>query len=64
LYHAYYCTGIAGIRLRENLCLKISKFSASARNTLPILEGLLWALCRGDEESVSGKVYKRIVYGE
>jgi len=51
-------TNLYHFRLKETI------FSASAKNILPILEGLLWALCRGDEETVTGKVYKRIVYGE
>jgi len=51
-------TNLYHFRLKETI------ISASAKNILPLLEGLLWALCRGNEELVIGKVYKKIVYGE
>lgn len=51
-------TNLYHFRLKETVT------SISVKNTLPLLEGLLWALCKGNEESVIGKVYKKIVYGE
>jgi len=44
--------------------LKETIISFSAKNILPLLEGLLWVLCRGNEKSVVGKVFKKIVYSE
>ena len=41
---------------------KESFLSMNFKNIRPALEGLLWAMSRGDEDSKLGKIYKRLVY--
>lgn len=43
--------------------LKESLLSINARNLRPAVEGLLWALCGGQEDSSLGRLYKKLVYG-
>jgi hypothetical protein len=50
-------TNFDHIRERETLA------DISHGNLRPMLEGLLWALCRGNDDSILGRIYKRMVYG-
>jgi hypothetical protein len=50
-------TNLTHFRLKETL------FCLSKNNLRPLVEGLLWALCRGDDKLLIGKIYKKTVYG-
>ena len=55
-YLIYKCSNLTHFRLKETI------LALSINNIRPFIEGLLWALCKGDGESLFGKLYKRIVY--
>ncbi len=49
-------TNLTHFRLKETF------LSLSSKNLRPIAEGLLWALCKGNDNSIIGKIYKKLVY--
>ena len=49
-------TNLTHFRLKETL------LSLSSENIRPVVEGLLWSLCRGNDNSIIGKIYKKLVY--
>lgn len=49
-------TNLTHFRLKETL------ISLSPKNIRPLVEGILWAICRGNDNSIAGKVYKKMVY--
>jgi hypothetical protein len=51
-------TNLTHFRLKETL------YCLSKNNLRPLVEGLLWALCRGDDKLLIGKIYKKIVFGK
>ena len=52
----YKTTNLTHFRLKETL------LSLSLKNIRPVVEGLLWTLCRGNDNSIIGKIYKKLVY--
>lgn len=55
-YLIYKCSNLTHFKLRESVV------PLSINNSRPFVEGLLWALCRGNDDTLIGKLYKRIVY--
>lgn len=53
-------TNFTHFKLKETL---LSLFHYPFNNIRPLVEGLLWALCRGNDNSAIGKLYRKIVYG-
>ena len=49
-------TNLTHFRLKEAL------YCLSKNNLRPLVEGLLWALCRGDDKQILEKLYKRFVF--
>jgi len=49
-------TNLTHFRMKETLCY------LSRNNLRPSVEGLLWALCRGNDKQILGKLYKRFVF--
>jgi len=43
---------------------KETLLSLSPGNLRPLLEGLLWTLCKGRDDSALGRFYRQLVYGE
>ncbi len=51
----YKTTNLTHFRIKETLV------SLNKQNIRPLLEGLLWALSRGEDRAILGRIYKRIV---
>ena len=56
-YLIFKYTNLMHFKLKETL------LSLSFNNVRPLVEGLLWTLCRGNDNSAIGKLYRKIVYG-
>lgn len=55
-YLIYRYSNLTHFRLKETI------LSLSINNIRPFMEGMLWAISKGDEEKLLGMLYKKIVY--